>query len=167
MTNKSSWHANLEALREFIETSGRYPKAHENHGGLAVGQWLYRQRRSFRQSTLFDGRRQRLEEEWPGILADAPAPEQKIQGTRHEQWWNQCFSALLAFTEQQGRLPRQSEKYEDIYLGQWLKTQLRAHSAGVLLPARQKALRLAWPAIFEADHFGRSHGNRPTPAEYE
>jgi Helicase associated domain len=149
MASKSSWYANLDILREFIETTGHIPHTRESHHGHAIGRWLYNQRRAFHQGTMPDHRRRYLEQQFPGILMDAPAPAQKTEGTRHEKWWNQCFSALLAFIVINERLPRPSEQYSEIHLGRWLQDQRKTHRAGTLLPARRKALLHAWPEIFD------------------
>lgn len=149
MASKSSWYAKVDILREFIETAGHIPHTKERHHGHAIGKWLYSQRREFHQGTMPDHRRNYLEQHFPGILVDAPAPVPKTEGTRHEQWWNQCFSALLAFIVIHERPPKPSERYGDIRVGQWLYVQRKAHRAGTLLPARRQALLHAWPDVFD------------------
>lgn len=135
-----AWAAHCDAVRTFIEHTGRMPSSKGNLAGeRALATWLSQQRTASRDGRLTEAMRDML-----GDLGDWETPRR----TREDkQRWEQRLTALQQFVGQEHRWPRYKgyKSEEERVLGVWLHAQKQKHSHGGLSPDQIDALTAAAP----------------------
>ena len=116
------WDENYEKLKKFHEENGRFPKRDEE-----CGEWLSRQRQSFKKGKLSEERIKKLEEigkDWNKSLEEI-----------NSEKWEENYEKVKKFYEENGRFPTQAEE-----CGAWLNHQRRYAKKGELSEERIKKL---------------------------
>jgi ribosomal protein S18 len=91
--------------------------------------WVARQRQRYKEGTLSDERREKLE---------------AIKGWEWEKMkkvtWNEAFELLKDFIEEQGRMASYKDEFRGMQLGKWIDRQRQAHKNGKLSEERVSRL---------------------------
>jgi hypothetical protein len=119
------WETRLETLEAYVKTHGHCRVRDDEEDGVYF--WLLDQRKAKRDGKLSNERRTALE---------ALGVEWDVRSTVHKSWEDQ-LSAMRAFYETRGALPRPSE---DDALYQWIRGQRRRFESGELESERIEAL---------------------------
>ena len=112
----------LFSLIEFVDVMNRLPKSREEYNGKNLGQWLVNQLKSWRK-----GQNLSLLEEIKKKSFDAynQLVERIENKAKHKQVDFKCMvDLLIKFHQEEGRLPKQNEKFNDENLGKWLDRRL-------------------------------------------
>lgn len=122
--HSSVWEASFAALLEFVNIHGHSapPQAHKIND-ISLGTWVSKQRSDHKKGRLTAEDISRLES-LPGWTWDA------LIGS-----WNQCFSALVRYTNETGSAaPLSALEFDGIQLGAWVKSQRSLYNKGNLEP---------------------------------
>ncbi len=111
------WDENYEIVKKFKEEKGRFPSQKEPGGN-----WLYNQRKAYKNSKLSKDRIKKLDS-----LGEWHSP--------NDTKWDENYEIVKKFKEEKGRFPTQKESG-----GQWLNTQKTAYKKGKLSEDRIKKL---------------------------
>ena len=104
------WNDKFEALKEFKELNGRFPKDNENYKDFKLAIWLGDQRNYYRRNQLSKERLDKLN-------------SIDFLSTIYDDTWNNYFEALKEFKDINGRFPKINENYKDFKIGSWVQWQ--------------------------------------------
>jgi predicted helicase len=128
----ASWHFYFGLLQRFVEREGhsRAPQHYRDGDGNRLGQWVTVQRQGYRQGTLEDERRRRLEA-LPGWTWDA-----------YDYAWEDGFARLQSYMQREGhgRVPALHLDADGYRLGQWVTVQRQGYRQGTLEDERRRRL---------------------------
>jgi hypothetical protein len=167
----ASWEFYFGLLQSFVEQEGhsRVPGDYRVDDGTRLGVWVSHQRQGYRQRSLGEERRSRLEAV-PGWS----------WGT-HDDAWEDGFNRLQSYLEREGN-SRVRWGYRDgdgYRLGEWVSHQRRDHNEGTLGEERRhrldallgwtwKAFQDDWDDRFERlQSYVRQKGDSQVPKDYQ
>ncbi len=162
------WSEMLSLLQSYADREGHacVPYKHREQG-LALGHWVYMQRRGRRVGTLSQ-RRQRSLRHLPGWSWNPGADR-----------WETRFKALTRYAKREGHAGVPCDHIEDgLKLGSWASTQrIRYHQGFITAEQQQRLERLpGWQwerrskqwrvGLRHLQHYARKHGHSAVPQEY-
>jgi superfamily II DNA or RNA helicase len=127
------WYNWYELLFEYINVNKRLPHERENYKNEKLGKWLSRQKLAYNKGNLLVERKNKLLEI---DLFKKWSDEEKRKKTE----WHEYYNALLKFIEENKRLPKQKDKYENKKIGKWLDRQKMAFNKNELTEERKSKL---------------------------
>lgn len=135
------WDRAYAEFRAFVAAYGHgtIPKNYVSDSGLALGKWVTNQRDLASKDRLLASRLQ--------VLDSDPS---WIWSTR-SSGWTTAYRLLSDFVATHGRLPYQSESYQGVALGVWVRTQRRAYREGRMTPERSSLLAATPGWLWVAD----------------
>ena len=113
----------------FKEMYKREPKSNEVYQGVNLGRWLKDQKSRAKKGELSAKRQEQLIDAGVVLFDDAK-----------ENRWNEMCNLYIEYVQEFGRGPQANEKYKDVCLGLWVKTQrYRSETEKELLQQQYKA----------------------------
>ena len=129
---EDAWEAGFARVQAFATREGhsRVPHLYRDADGYRVGEWVQNRRKDYRQGTLDDEHRRRLEG-LPGWTWDVV-----------EDAWEDGFARLRRFVRREGhgRVPRSYLDGDGYRLGPWVSHQRVRHRQGTLREDRRRRL---------------------------
>ena len=129
---EDAWEDGFARLQNLVQREGdsRVPVAYRDDAGFTLGQWVASQRQLYRQGTLEDERRRRLEA-LPGWTWNPI-----------DDAWEEWFARLHIYVQREGhcRVPRRYRDSDGSRLGEWLQNQREWYRRGKLEVERRRRL---------------------------
>jgi len=126
-TNDQLWHKMFALYKKFKGNYHREPKGGERFEGYSFENWIATQRKTNKNGSLREDRKQLL-------LAEG------FCFSISDSAWNEMFELYKRFQKIYHRDPKQKEMFEDYPLGDWAGRQRRANNKGLLLEDRKQLL---------------------------
>ena len=123
-SRQALWDETFELVRRYIEENGKAPSKKIKINGKAVGQWFVKQISEYEQGKLSDIRIAKLESLNVPLLREKDA--------KPERFWQECYETTKKFIEENGFLPRATDKYAGKDLYSWIKRQKNLYISGEL-----------------------------------
>jgi len=118
------WNYKCNLLKEFYIKNERLPKQTDEYQNVNIGKWLNRQKMVYKKGNLSEERINLLNditEEWSEIkIAD----------------WKATCNLLKEFYIKNDRLPKWTDEYQNVNIGDWLGKQKTAYKKGTLSEER-------------------------------
>ena len=137
-----TWDESFNILKEFIAEKKTMPKFIEEYKGISVGGWCSDQRVSYNKEKLNQDKIKKLE-----ALGDVWYWAEK----RTKECWDESFNILKEFVEEKKTMPKQTEEYKGIKIGDWYSYQKRKYSNEKLNDDKIKKLEALGDAWYWAE----------------
>lgn len=122
-----TWDEAYSSLLRFKQEYGRFPITNETYNGFAIGNWVRRQRKAYKENKLTEKQIAMLN--CIGLSWDVL-----------DDQWNEKYEILKEYIDKNQKLPQFKTIYKNIAIGKWLDSQKRRHKLGKLPQERAKKL---------------------------
>lgn len=130
------WERMVSLLDEYMAVSnGKIPDINVRFKGRALGEWFSKQREYITAEKLHPHRKRVLED-----LGLTPTQLKYNNPPSYSLVWEKDFKVLGDFIARYKRLPKVTEQFKEVNIGNWLSTQISTYNNKTLNQIRKKQL---------------------------